>query len=101
MDFSVRSGTVVPNDLFLRGNYPRPKTITEKDVAVREPGTVSQFGHLGLSVNHDVRWNRVCPHYLAVTHKIDRLIGLNVVPLSAVKEWMLSETMARQRAGCY
>ena len=86
---------------FSRGHYTRPPTITKKDVAVREPGTVSQFGQLGLSVNHHVHWNRVCPLYLTVTHKIDRLIGLNVVVPSAVKKWMLSETMARQRAGCH
>src|ERR1017187_1643351 len=100
VDFSVRSGTVVPNDLFLRGHYTRPPTITKKDVAVREPGTVSQFSLLRLSVNHHVKWNRVCPLYLTVTHKIDRLIGLNEVPLSAVKKWMLSETMTRKRVGC-
>src|SRR5450631_863089 len=100
MDFGVRSCMVVPNNLFLRGHYTRPPTITKKDVAVREPGTVSQFGLLWLSVNHHVKWNRVCPLYLTVTHKIDCLIGLNEVPLSAVKKWVLSETMTRKRIGC-
>src|ERR1035438_5913757 len=101
MDFGVRGSTVVPNDLFLRGHYTRPPTITKKDVAVREPGTVSQFGLLWLSVNCHVNWYRVCPLYLTVTHEIDRLIGFNEVPLSAVKKWMLSETMARKRTGCH
>src|SRR5208283_3121394 len=101
MDFGVRSGTVVPNDLFLRAHDARPPTITEKDVAVGEPGTVPQFGHLGLSVNHHLRWNRVCPCDLTSTHEIHRLVGINVVVLPAVKKWMLRETTARQRAGCH
>src|SRR6266702_8642760 len=97
MDLRMDGSVIVPHDLLVRRHLACAPSPAEEDVAVRQPGAVAELSLVGLSVDGDVQRDRVAPRHLAIAHQIHGLLRIDVVPLAAIEERMLSKAFARKR----